>query len=178
MPQAATIKSLPQVFRMMKCMQAQDVDWGEDYRSAARAALKAVLEGRMVAGIDRHLVDTAGRGEADRRNGSYRRLLLTELGEIELAVPRTRRYSPLTVARAYARWAAAIVARARANARRRGWCLYVGLWLQAEVQYNAHLYPLYPSLRTPTKACVRFPSLRRLDPQLRAIGVGAPFACT
>jgi transposase-like protein len=42
-------------------------------------------------------------GEADRRNGCYRRHLLTELGDIELNVPRTRRYSALTVVRAYAR---------------------------------------------------------------------------
>ena len=38
-----------------------------------------------------------------RRNGVYRRWLLTELGRIELCVPRTRRFSPLTVVRAYAR---------------------------------------------------------------------------
>ena len=40
---------------------------------------------------------------ADRRNGYYRRHLLTELGDIELAVPRTRRYSPTGVLRAYRR---------------------------------------------------------------------------
>jgi transposase-like protein len=38
----------------------------------------------------------------DRRNGYYRRHLLTELGDIKL-VPRTRRYSPVEVIRAYAR---------------------------------------------------------------------------
>ena len=40
---------------------------------------------------------------ADRRNGYYRRSLLTELGDIELFVPRTRRYCPTEVVRAYAR---------------------------------------------------------------------------
>ena len=40
---------------------------------------------------------------ADRRNGSYRRRILTELGDIELSVPRTRTYSPAAVVRAYAR---------------------------------------------------------------------------
>ena len=39
---------------------------------------------------------------ADRRNGYYQRHLLTELGDIELNVPRTRR-SPVEVIRAYAR---------------------------------------------------------------------------
>jgi hypothetical protein len=33
--------------------------------------------------------------EADRRNGYYRRHLLTELGDIELQVPRTRRFAPI-----------------------------------------------------------------------------------
>ncbi len=103
MPQSATIKSLPQAFRMMKEMQAQDIEWGEDYRHAAAAALKDVLEGRMAAGIDRHLEDMAAHEVADRRNGSYRRRLMTELGEIELGVPRTRTYSALEVVRAYAR---------------------------------------------------------------------------
>ena len=50
----------------------------------------------MAAGIDRHLAEMSARGAADRRNGSYRRWLMTELGEIELAVPRTRNWSALT----------------------------------------------------------------------------------
>jgi putative transposase len=88
---------------MMEEMQAQDVEWGEDYRHAAAAALKDVLEGRMAAGVDRHLDEIAEHEVADRRNGSYRRWLMTELGEIELSVPRTRTYSALEVVRAYAR---------------------------------------------------------------------------
>jgi putative transposase len=103
MPQAATIKSLPAAFRMMKAMQAEDVEWGEDYRGAARQALARLLEGRMAATIDRQLERLAERGEADRRNGCYRRGLLTELGRIELAVPRTRTFSALRVVQAYAR---------------------------------------------------------------------------
>jgi putative transposase len=108
MPRSATIKSLPRAFRMMKTMQAQGVEWGEDYRFAAGVALKDVLEGRMVAGIDGHLAEMAARGAADRRNGRYRRWLMTELGEIELSVPRTRSWSALSVVRAYARRAAHI----------------------------------------------------------------------
>ncbi|NIP72372.1 MAG: IS256 family transposase, partial [Gammaproteobacteria bacterium] len=42
-------------------------------------------------------------GVADRRNGSYPRHLLTELGDVELHVPRTRRYAPVEVLAAYAR---------------------------------------------------------------------------
>ncbi len=106
MPQSATIKSLPRAFRMMEEMQSQGVEWSEDYRWAAGAALKDVLEGRMAAGVDRHLEEMAGHEVADRRNGSYRRWLMTELGEIELCVPRTRTFSALSVVRAYARRAA------------------------------------------------------------------------
>ncbi len=108
MSRCATIRSLPGAFRMMKAMQAQGIEWGEDYRRAGRDALKAVLEGGMAAGIDRYLADLERLGEADRRNGSYSRWLLTELGAIELRVPRTRRYSALKVVRAYARRAAHI----------------------------------------------------------------------
>jgi transposase-like protein len=90
----------------MEAMQAEGVEWGEDYRHAAADALKTILSGRMDAAIDRHLAEMAACQEADRRNGSYRRHLLTELGEIELAVPRTRTFSALSVVRAYARRAA------------------------------------------------------------------------
>lgn len=108
MPQSATIKSLSRAFRMMKSMQAQGIEWGEDYRRAGAEALKDILERRMAAGIDQHLAEMAARGAADRRNGAYRRWLLTELGAIELCVPRTRRWSALAVVRAYARRASHI----------------------------------------------------------------------
>lgn len=103
MPQTATIESLPAAFRMMKAMRAEGVEWGEDYRGAARCTLAELLEGRMAETIDRHLERMAESGEADRRNGCYTRWLLTELGEIELHVPRTRTFSALMVVRAYAR---------------------------------------------------------------------------
>jgi transposase-like protein len=103
MPQTATIKSLPAAFRMMKAMQAEDVEWGEDDRVGARQALVEILEGRMDQTIDQHLERMAELGQADRRNGCYRRHLLTELGDIELAVPRTRTCSALRVVQAYAR---------------------------------------------------------------------------
>jgi putative transposase len=103
MPQTATIKSLPAAFRMMKSMQVEGVEWGEDYRQGARDAVAALLRGRMDQLIDDHLELMAELGQADRRNGCYHRHLLTELGEIELAVPRTRTFSALRVVRAYAR---------------------------------------------------------------------------
>jgi len=103
MPHAVTIKSLPAALAMMKAMQAEGLGWGEDLRPLARRALTEVIEDRMHEAIDAHLLRVAERGEADRRNGSYRRSILTELGDIELSVPRTRTYSPAAVVRAYAR---------------------------------------------------------------------------
>ena len=103
MSRTVTTKSVARAFRMMKAMQAQGVEWGEDYRDAGARALKEVLEVRMAAEIDRHLAAMARRDAADRRNGSYARWLMTELGEIALSVPRTRTFSALGVVRAYAR---------------------------------------------------------------------------
>jgi transposase-like protein len=97
MPQSATIKSLPAAFGMMKAMQADGVEWGEDYRQGARQAVAELLRGRMDRSIDEHLERMAELGRGDRRNGCYRRRLLTELGEIELAIPRTRTFSALKV---------------------------------------------------------------------------------
>jgi putative transposase len=103
MPQTATNKSLPAAFRMMKAMQAEGVEWGEDYRQGARDAVAELLRSRMDQLIDAHLEHMAELGRADRRNGCYRRWLLTELGMIELHVPRTRTFSALRAVRAYAR---------------------------------------------------------------------------
>jgi transposase-like protein len=70
-------------------------EWEGDYQPAARAFLKELIEQRLVNGRDAYLAELASRGEAeaDRRNGYYPRRLLTEVGEIELAVARTRNWS-------------------------------------------------------------------------------------
>jgi transposase-like protein len=103
MPQAVTIGSLATAFELVKGMQAQGLEWGESYRALGRDALAGILRGQMGHAIDEHLDRMAALDQADRCNGSYRRHLLTELGAIELAVPRTRRFAPVGVLRAYAR---------------------------------------------------------------------------
>jgi putative transposase len=108
MPQAVTIKSLPEAFEVVKAMQAQGLEWGEGYRPLGRRAIAEMLEGQMAQAVDAHLERMAALDEADRRNGCYRRQLLTELGDIELSVPRTRRFSPKGVLKAYARRSAEI----------------------------------------------------------------------
>jgi len=99
----ATITSLPMAFEIVKAMQADGLDWSEGYRPIGRQALQEIIEQQMAAAVDRHLDQLTNGDAADRRNGYYRRHLLTELGDIELNVPRTRRYSPVEVLRAYAR---------------------------------------------------------------------------
>ena len=103
MPQAVTIRSLPRAFELVKGMQAQGLEWGESYRPLGRRAIAELVRGQMDRAIDEHLDRMAALDEADRRNGTYPRHLLTELGDIELAVPRTRRFAPIAVVRAYAR---------------------------------------------------------------------------
>ena len=101
--QAATIESLPKAFAMIKTMQAEGLEWSEGYREAGRDALTEIIEGRMSEAVDRHLdrLAQSAANEPDRRNGYYQRRLLSELGDIELAVPRTRCFSPTEVLRAY-----------------------------------------------------------------------------
>ncbi len=103
MPQAVTIRSLPRAFDLVKGMQAQGLEWGESYRPFGRRAIAELVRGQMDQAIDEHLERMAALDEADRRNGTYPRHLLTELGDIELLVPRTRRFAPIAVVRAYAR---------------------------------------------------------------------------
>ena len=99
----ATIKSLPMAFEVVKAMQASGLEWDEGYRPVARQALAEIIEDQMAAAVDRYLDRLGVEDAPDRRNGFYRRHLLTTLGDIELSVPRTRRFSPTQVLRAYAR---------------------------------------------------------------------------
>ena len=105
MPQrAAMVINLEEGFGIIKEMHSQGFDFGEDYRVYGRQALKVVMEEKMATSIDRYLFDVGRRlPEPDRRNGYYERHLLTELGDIELRVPRTRLYSALSVVRAFER---------------------------------------------------------------------------
>ena len=104
MPQrTATIESLPMAFEVVKSMQADGLEWGESYRPLGRQALAEVIQGRMAEAVDYWLDSLDGLAMRDRRNGSYSRHLLSELGDIELSVPRTRRFCPSGVLKSYAR---------------------------------------------------------------------------
>jgi transposase-like protein len=95
---AATIANFGQALEMVKAMQ--DHGMGDDYRPLAGRTLAEIIEGHMDEALDCWL-ERLGVVRPEGRSGRYRRHLLTELSDIELAVPRTRRYCPSEVVRAY-----------------------------------------------------------------------------
>lgn len=101
--QAATIESLPMAFEFVKAMRTDGLEWGEGYRDLGLQALAEIIEEEMAASVEHWLEGLGADDEPDRRNGTYCRRLLSELGDIEIAVPRTRRFSPCDVLKAYAR---------------------------------------------------------------------------
>lgn len=106
MTKALAISSLSQAYEVIKEMNLSQ-DWESDYRAASRRAVATVLEDRMHERTDRYLAEM-GRSISDRRNGSYSRHLLTELGDIVITVPRTRKWSPLEIVRSYCRRVASV----------------------------------------------------------------------
>jgi len=103
MVQRAVIESVAEAREMIKEMELSGCDWGQECHQVSQLAVKKALEKHMEGHIDWHLENMQKRKRADRRNGYYSRHLLTELGDIELHIPRTRRISAQTVVRAYAR---------------------------------------------------------------------------
>lgn len=97
------ITSLPQAYEVIKEMNLDNDYWDADYRSAGRQSVATILEDRMQERISWYLTEMARLGASDRRNGSFSRHLVTELGDIALSIPRTRRFSPIRIVRAYAR---------------------------------------------------------------------------
>jgi transposase-like protein len=104
MIRGSLVPSLKQAGRFLKRVEHQGFEWAAEVRELPRQALKQLLEQQIRDRIDRHLREWGRRAGIDRRNGSYRRRMLTELGEVELVVARTRRYnSSREVLGAYAR---------------------------------------------------------------------------
>jgi transposase-like protein len=74
---AATVTCLAVAFEIVKAMQADGLDWGEDHRRLGRQALEAIIEDQMTAMAERYFEQIEADAAADRRNGYYRRHLLT-----------------------------------------------------------------------------------------------------
>jgi transposase-like protein len=102
MPELA-IQTLPEAYDVINQMQLRGWAWSEECCQAGREAMTEVLTSRMTEVIDRILEEAERREQVDRRNGSYCRHLLTQLGDLELEVPRTRRASAASVVKAFAR---------------------------------------------------------------------------
>lgn len=77
-------------------------EWSGDFREFGRHAIAGFLRQHMKESIADHLARLP-EGLSDRRNGSYSRHLLTEIGDILVSVPRTRIFNPIETLRAYAR---------------------------------------------------------------------------
>jgi transposase-like protein len=88
---------------MVKEMKLTSDEWTGEYRDAARDAIGKVLKEQMEEQVAGHLAWVFRKGIPDRRNGSYLRHVLTELGSIILTIPRTRRFIPHGIIAAYAR---------------------------------------------------------------------------
>ena len=96
------VRSVKQAMRVLKHMNPQAEELAPIH-DLGRQALKQVLEGHMQQRIERYLGNVRLQAGMDRRNGHYQRWLLTGLGAVELAVPRTRAYSAVGALDAYAR---------------------------------------------------------------------------
>jgi putative transposase len=99
----SVIRNLPEAWRVVKEMKLASDEWTGEYRDAARSTISEVLKKQMEEQIAGHLAWVFRKGIPDRRNGSYIRHVLTELGNLILAVPRTRLFSPRGIIAAYAR---------------------------------------------------------------------------
>ena len=83
-------------------------DWDGDYRVESRKMIKKLLEERMRSYRDKYLEELRSKDVEDRRNGYFRRHLLTEVGDIEVLVPRTRTFSAAGIIKRFSRRASHI----------------------------------------------------------------------
>jgi putative transposase len=102
----AAITNIHEAFKEIKHMAIDT--WQEECRVAARRAMKEVIEHRMHNGIDAFLEQMRAAGLPDRRNGSFGSHLVTEVGELELRIPRTRTFSALSILQGFARRSASV----------------------------------------------------------------------
>ncbi len=97
----AAITNIHQAFEEIKQMAHETLE--AECRHAARQAMKEVIENRMYNAVDAHLEQMRTAGLPDRRNGSYPSHLLTEVGDLELRIPRSRTFSARVIVKRFAR---------------------------------------------------------------------------
>ncbi len=99
----ATVRNVNRAVREINAFE-----WEGDYRAEARNRLKELLEERIDEELEQYLgrAKHERRQEGDRedyRNGSYLRHLLTEIGDLIIGVPRSRKGFESRVLGAYKR---------------------------------------------------------------------------
>jgi putative transposase len=85
----ATVKNVSRAIKEINAF-----DWEGDFKPMARQALKELLENRLDQEMTQYLGTSHYEHASDRhdyRNGHYVRHLLTEMGDLELLVPRSRK---------------------------------------------------------------------------------------
>ena len=97
----AAITNLHQAFKEIKHMAHETLE--TECRIAARQAMKEVIESRMYNAVDAYLEQMREAGLPDRRNGSFPSRLLTEVGDLELRIPRSRTFSARILVKRFAR---------------------------------------------------------------------------
>lgn len=102
MPRSATARSVRRTRRAFKRMGFL-AEGFEDWREGSRRLVRMVIQRELSREVRRYLTKVREKGKSDRRNGYYRRHLLTALGDIELKIPRTREFNPWKGLAAYAR---------------------------------------------------------------------------
>ena len=108
MVQPICVNTLRQARRVYKKLRLENFEVAEEMHEKARIAYKDIIQERMSDYIDRYMQEPMRLDKEDRRNGYYQRNFLTELGNVELAIPRTRRISACKVLQKYCRRTAKI----------------------------------------------------------------------
>jgi transposase-like protein len=99
MQEHPAVHNVTQAMRVLKNLPVQSPELAP-IRDLSRGAIRQALEAVMDARIERYLGNVRVGPGTDRRNGRYRRWLLTGMGELELQVPRTRTRSAVEVLQA------------------------------------------------------------------------------
>lgn len=102
MQEHPAVHNVTQAMRVLKSLPVQSPELAP-IRELSRGAIRQALEAAMAQRLERHLGHVRAGEGTDRRNGHYRRWLLTGMGALELQVPRTRTRSAVDVLSAYAR---------------------------------------------------------------------------
>ncbi len=99
--QKIMVTSIQSAFKEIKHFCPEE--WEGEYMLAAREAIKRIVQTRMVEYRDAQLAELLSQDVEDRCNGFYPRHLLTEVGDIELLVPRARTFSAADILNQFAR---------------------------------------------------------------------------